>query len=152
MADTLYKSADFQPIHAHDLAILKHFTDYLSGLKTLPNGGAVIAATQRSHVPINLTVNLAIQQVEDKYHKQPITPKDPFEKKYDPRSEAALSNMRVLRIGGLNKEEARGLMEYWAQSGVLRSVVDERTVAEKWALAGHGVVAEIEKGTLKMRI
>ena len=152
MADTLYKSADFRPIHAHDLVILKHFTEYLSGSKDLPNGGAIIAATQRSHAPINLTLNLAIQQAEDKQLKQPITPKDPFEKTYDPRAEAALSKVKILRLGGLDKLEARGLMEFWAQSGVLRSLVDEKTVAEKWSLAGHGVVAEIEKGTLKMRI
>ena len=48
--------------------------------------------------------------------------------------------------------EARALMEYWAQSGVLRQRVDEKTVTAKWALAGNGVVGELERGALRMRI
>jgi small subunit ribosomal protein S29 len=152
MQDTLYRSPEFVPIHAHDLAIIKHLTDYLSGYERLPNGGAVIAATQRSHAPINITMNLSIKQVEDAQEGRRITPKDPFEKKYDLRTQQALAAVQVLRLGGLSKIEARGLMEYWAQSGVLRSVVDERSVAEKWALAGNGVIGEIERGALKMRI
>lgn len=152
MQDTLYRSADFLPIHAHDFAIIKQFTDYLSGARTLPNGGAIIGATQRSHAPKNITVDLAIQQAEEKQQSRPLTAKDPFERRYDPRAEQVLSSVRVLKLAGLSKDEARGLMEYWAQSGVLRSVVDERSVAEKWALAGHGVVGEIERGALKMRI
>jgi len=43
-------------------------------------------------------------------------------------------------------------MEYWAQSGVFRGQVDEKTVTEKWALAGNGIVGEIERGALRMRI
>ena len=43
-------------------------------------------------------------------------------------------------------------MEYWAQSGVLRAQVDERTVTEKWSLAGNGIIGEIERGALLMRI
>lgn len=152
MQNTLYNSHDLRPIHAHDLAILNFFTEYLSGMKSLPNGGAVLAATQRSHANINITMNLAIRQAEDKKLSREITPKDPFERKYDPRAEQALSAMEVLRLEGLSKIEARGLMEYWAQSGVFRTVVDENTVAEKWALAGNGIVGEIERGALRMRI
>ena len=118
----------------------------------LPNGGAFIAATLRSHAPISLSMNLAIQQAMDRVAKQEVTKKDPYEKRYDERADKALKDMEIMYLQGLSKVEARGLMEYWAASGVLRSVVNERTVAEKWALAGNGIVGEIERGALRMRI
>jgi small subunit ribosomal protein S29 len=152
MQESQYRSASFELIHAHDLAIIKHFIDYLSGEKTLPNGGAIIAATQRSHANINKMVDLRIQQAEDQQELRKRTHQDPYEKAYDQRAANALTSIEVLRLQGLSKTEARGLMEYWAQSGVLRTVVDERVVAEKWALAGNGIVGEIERGALTMRI
>ena len=152
MRDSLYRSADFEPIHAHDLAIIRQFTDLLSGASKLPNGGAVLAATSRSHAPLSTSLTLAIKQQEDRQAGREITKKDPFERKYDTRSEQAMNDVEVMKLKGLSKVEARGLMEYWAASGVLRSRVDERKVAESWALAGNGVVAEIERGALMMRI
>ena len=144
--------ADFQEIHAHDLAIVRHFIDYFSGSKKLPNGGAFLAATSRSHAPVSKSMELMIKQAEERQEKRPTTPKDPFEREYDSRSEEGMKGVEVLRLRGLSKVEARGLMEYWAQSGVLRQRVDERSVAEKWALAGCGIVGEIERGALQMRI
>lgn len=152
MQNTLYNAPGLLPIHAHDLAIIKHFTDYLSGAQTLPNGGAIIAATQRSHAPTNITTDLVIKQIQDKQKGYPPRNKNPYEKNYDSRVEKVLANVEVMKLKGISKLEARGLMEYWAQSGLLRSVVDEKTVTEKWALAGNGVVGEIERGTLRMRI
>ncbi|KAM3077571.1 hypothetical protein ACMFMG_006907 [Clarireedia jacksonii] len=153
MANSEYRNADYELIHAHDLAILNHFIQYLSGEKTMPNGGAVMAATNRSHGPISQSSNLAIvQQLERQMGAEAVTKRDPFEKKYDARADKALQKIEVMLLQGLSKEEARGLMEYWAASGVLRQRVDERTVAEKWALAGNGVVGEIQRGALMMRI
>jgi small subunit ribosomal protein S29 len=93
-----------------------------------------------------------IKQAEERQEQRPITPKDPFEREYDTRSEEGMKGVEVLRLRGLSKVEARGLMEYWAQSGVLRQQVDERSVTEKWALAGSGIVGEIERGALQMGI
>jgi small subunit ribosomal protein S29 len=168
MQNSLYRSADFELIHAHDLAILRHFTDYFSGSKTLVNGGAVIGAMARSHAPISRSLELFINQTLEKQTAGEVrTKRDPYEKKYDLRSDKVLGGgagqvqglvsegeggLEVMKLKGLSKLEARGLMEYWAQSGVLRSKVDERTVAEKWALAGNGIVGEIERGALRMRI
>lgn len=147
-----YRSAKYELIHSFDLAIIKKFTDLLSGAATLPNGGAIIAATSRSHAPLSKSLTLAIKQQEDRQNGREVTKLDPFEREYDPRADEALKSVDVLKVGGLNKEEARGLMEYWAQSGVFRGTVNEKLVNEKWALAGSGVVAEIERATLKMRI
>ncbi|EKD15530.1 mitochondrial 37S ribosomal protein mS29 [Drepanopeziza brunnea f. sp. 'multigermtubi'] len=152
MQDSLYRAQDFSLIHAHDLAVIRHFVDHLSGTKKLPNGGAVLAATSRSHAPVSKSLNLAIKQAEDRQAGRNITPKDPFEKAYDARADKVLSSVEVMRLKGLTKREARGLMEYWAKSGVLRCQVDEETVAEKWALAGNGVVAEIQRAALWMRM
>ncbi|KAL5321003.1 hypothetical protein ACEPPN_011813 [Leptodophora sp. 'Broadleaf-Isolate-01'] len=152
MQNSLYRAPDFSPIHAHDLAIMKHFIDHLSGSAVLPNGGAVLAATNKSHAPISKSMNLAIKQAEDRQAGREITQRDPFEKSYDPRVDAALTSIEVLRLKGLSKTEARGLMEYWAKSGVLRCKVDEESVTEKWALAGNGIVGEIQRTALWMRM
>jgi len=81
-----------------------------------------------------------------------LTKRDPYEKKYDERADRVLKGLEILQLKGLSKVEARGLMEYWAKSGMLRSRVDEKTVTEKWAVAGNGIIGEIERNALMMRI
>jgi small subunit ribosomal protein S29 len=163
MRESMYLAPDTSKLHAHDLALVDHFVNYLSGERRLENGGAVLAATSRSHAPNSKSMELVLKQlVEIQRGEEGITEKDPFEKSYDDRVEWALGlgpeeavkagPVEVLKLKGLSKKEARGLMEYWAKSGVLRKRVDEKEVAEKWALAGNGVVAEIERGALRMRI
>lgn len=153
MGLSAYRSASYELIHAHDLALVQHFVTYLSGEKPLPNGGAILGATSRSHAPVSASLELALKQaIEKQQHGEIMTKKDPYGKKYDTRAEDKLKSVEVLKLKGLSKVEARGLMEYWAQSGLLRSRVDERLVTEKWALAGNGIVGEIERGVLRMRI
>lgn len=147
-----YRNVENKFIHCQDLALVKHFMDYISGTAKLSNGGAIIGATSRSHNPISLSLNFAITQALERQENREITPKDPFERKYDEKTTKALRTASAMKVGGLSKDEARGLMEYWAASGVLRQRVDEQTVAEKWALAGHGVAGEIQRGALRMRI
>jgi small subunit ribosomal protein S29 len=153
LQNSAYRDAAFKPIHSHDLAIVGHFMDCLSGKNKLVNGGAVIAATNRSHGPISKSLELAIKQtLEAQQGGEVVTKRDPFEKNYDERSDKVLQEFEVLQLKGLSKLEAMGLMEYWAKSGVLRSRVDEKTVTEKWAVAGNGIVGEIERNALAMRI
>lgn len=155
MQDSLYRAPDYSLIHSHDLTIVKHFMEHMSGSAPLPNGGAVLAATNRSHGPISKSLNLCIAQAKDRQRKvaaKDRVMRDPFERRYDTRAEEGLKGIEVMDLKGLSKTEARGLMEYWAQSGVLRSRVDEETVAERWALSGNGVIGEIQRGALWMRI
>lgn len=73
---------------------------------------------------------------------------------YEPRDskvEAAMQGVRVRRVAGLGMAEARSVMEYYAKSGMVRAAVTEGLVREKWAVAGGGVVGEIEKGSVGMR-
>lgn len=69
-----------------------------------------------------------------------------------PSGLARHSDIGVQRLKGLSKEEAKGLMEYWALSGMLRHKVSEQFVGMKWALSGGGTVGELEKGCIGMRI
>jgi small subunit ribosomal protein S29 len=152
MKDSAYRSPEFELIHAHDLAIIKHFVDYLSGAKKLPNGGAVMAATTKGLHNPSYALSLAIKQQEERQAGKEVTQRDPWTK-FDQRAYDSLQAAAVMRLKGLSKAEARGLMDYWAASGLLRQRVDEGTVAERWIVAGNGIVGELERGALNvMRI
>lgn len=144
-----YRSPTFEPIHSHDLAIVRRFVDLLSGKTKLPGGGAVIAATSRGNSPRNPSMELMIGQQEAKQgliEKAPV--KEPYNRTYDERAEAALANCEVLKLSGVSRSEARSLMEYWAASGLLRTAVDEQNVSDKWILGGNGNLGEMERATL----
>ena len=159
-------TSTFKPVHAHDLALVKVFMDYLSGASPLPNGGLVLAATSASNPPPNPSLDLALAKLEassaerssaqsaDLYNPSPAAP-NPFYD-YDKRVmgifETPQGKIDVQRLHGLPKEEAKGLMEYWAKSGILKYDVDERLVGEKWSLSGGGIVGELERGCVRMRI
>ncbi len=152
MTTTQYLSADVKPIHAHDLAIFKHFMDHLSGARPLPNGGMIIAATSGSNNPKIPSLDLALRQMEARATgSSEIPQQDPFQV-FDERVFQALSGASAQRLLGLTKDEAQGLIEYYAKSGVLRQTVSEALVTEKWALSGGGIVGELERATVRMRI
>lgn len=164
-----YRSPSFELIHSHDLAFVRLFADLLTGSARFPGGGAVLAATSRNNAPRVPSMELALAQREAEKQQQQqqaragaetageaavqIPQRDPFFRGYDDRVEAALRSVDVLRVGGASRLEARALMEYWAASGLFRATVDEKLVAEKWALGGNGVVGEMERAALlTMRI
>lgn len=151
MKKTAYMSSAFKPIHAHDLALVKHWITYLSGAASLPNGGLIVAATSHSNQPKVPSLDLAISQLEARGKELEIPTGDPF-MAYDQRVLESLKGMEVQRLYGLTKEEARGLMEYYARSGVLRQTVSESLVSEKWTMSGGGVVGELERAAIRMRI
>jgi small subunit ribosomal protein S29 len=143
-----YRSPAYELIHAHDLGIVKHFVDYISGAKKFPNGGAVIAATSRGNSPRNPSMELMVAQQEAKQGliEEPV--REPYNRRYDERVEAALANIEVLKLQSLTRSEARSLMEYWAASGLLRTAVTEQALSDKWILGGNGNVGEMEKAAL----
>lgn len=144
-----YRDPAFNPIHAHDLTIVRMFVDAISGKTKFPNGGAVIAATSGNNFLKHPSQELVLSQLEAGQQSSKHIPEpDPYERGYDERVYDALKNCYVQRIEGLSKEKARTLMEYWGNSGMLRHVLDSRTVAEKWALGGHGNVGEMERVAL----
>lgn len=143
-----YRSQSFQLIHSHDLALVRYFCDALGGAVKFPHGGAVLAATSRGNSPIVPSVDLALAQRLAAQTNQEIPQADPFGRRYDERVEAVLQSVQVMKLEGINKAEARSLMEYWAASGVLRAAVDEKTVTGAWSMGGHGNVGEMERASL----
>ncbi|KAL9076816.1 MAG: hypothetical protein Q9161_000801 [Pseudevernia consocians] len=149
MRNTHYISNTYQSIHAHQFTLIKWFLDHLSGASPLPNAGLVLASTSQSNSPVVPSLNLALGQLEGNSAVQ----KDQFAK-YDERVLGVFEKggVEVKRMGGLSKEEARGLMEYWALSGIVRQRVDEGFVGEKWSLSGGGCVGELERAVFRMRV
>ena len=69
---------------------MKHFVDYLGGKKGLPNDGAIIAATSRSHNLISKSIELMILQNQERQVGMEISHRNPFERDFDLRAEEAL--------------------------------------------------------------
>ncbi|KAF2649591.1 hypothetical protein K491DRAFT_697972 [Lophiostoma macrostomum CBS 122681] len=152
MRESDYLSADVKPIHSHDLTLVRHFVDHLSGKVPLPNGGIVLAATSTSNAPsspaLDFSVLLAKARARNAHPSH--TPTwNPY-RVVDQRAMECLANVDTLNVSGLSKEEARTIMEYYAQSGLLRAKVDEKLVAEKWSLAGMGNVGELERTSIRL--
>ncbi|KAI9674426.1 MAG: 37S ribosomal protein S23 mitochondrial [Caeruleum heppii] len=154
MRPSAYRAADYSIIHAHDLIIPSHFISLLSGATPLgPSGGAILAATSGSSPPSAPTFTLRLAQLEGLASglSEPQIPQPgPFEK-IDPRVSEAMTDVEVKRLEGLDTQETRALMEYFARSGVLRRRVDEETVRAGWIVGGRGVVGEVERAVLGVR-
>ena len=158
MRNSEYLSADVKPIHAHDLAIVRHFVDHLSGVKQLPNGGVVLAATSKSNAPSSPAMDFRIKAAQALKAKTSLPQWNPYTS-VDERAMGALKDLEVpeadldiFQVGGLTKEEARSIMEYYAESGMLRRQVDDSLITEKWSLAGMGNIGELERATVRARI
>lgn len=158
MRHSEYMSAEVKPIHAHDLTLIRHFVDHLSGQKKLPNGGMVIAATSQSNAPTSPALDFCIQAARARQKTTDIPQWNPY-KNVDSRVMDALKDLHseskdfdIVDVGGLTKEEARSIMEYYAESGMLRHQVNEGFVTEKWSLAGMGNIGELEKASVRMRL
>lgn len=143
-----YRSPSFDPIHSHDLGLVRLFVDALGGKTHFPNGAAIIGIMTESNKVNIKSVDDALAQAKAAQSNMAIPQRDPFYMKYDERVFDALKGVRVFDVQGVSKPEARTLMEYWAASGVLRSKIDERSVSEKWTLSGHGVLGEMERASL----
>jgi small subunit ribosomal protein S29 len=159
MRHSAYLSAEVKPIHAHDLALVRHFVDHLSGQKKLANGGVVLGATSQSNSPTSPALDFSIQVAQARKVSAESVPQwNPY-KSVDARVMEALKGLHdsspdfdVITVGGLSKEEARSIMEYYAESGMLRHRVDEGFVTEKWSLAGMGNIGELERASVRMRL
>ena len=143
-----YRDPAFNLVHAHDLLTVRTFIDALSGTTDLPNGGGIIATAGGNNSPRISSQDLVLSQIEAGQAGQEIPKPDPYHKGYDDRVYDALKTTTVMRMGNLSKDEARALMDYWGASGLLRAKVDQKTVWEKWALGGGGVVGEMERASL----
>ena len=166
MRTCAYLDRDAKPIHAHELALVKQFSQYLSGHTPLPNGGMVIAATCESNRAASPTLEFCLKHKHAVQHNSKLTPGevsqgaasqpmplpewDPYTVR-DSRVDAAMKDVGAVKLQGLTKDEARGVMEYYAQSGLFRESVTDGMVSEKWTLAGSGIIGELEKASVGVR-
>ncbi|KAI4168228.1 MAG: hypothetical protein LQ343_006556 [Gyalolechia ehrenbergii] len=157
---TGYTAPNMKPIHSHDLTILNWYLSFLSGEAELPNGGIVMAATSQSNAPRVPALDVALSELEGDYTTragQVVAKKEKIPlMRYDERVFETFMGKKgkigVQRLEGLSKEEARGLLEYWARSGMVREKVSEGFVGEKWTLSGGGVVGELQRAVVGMRV
>ncbi|KAG8525352.1 uncharacterized protein KY384_008996 [Bacidia gigantensis] len=150
MRDSKYRDAEFKLIHAHQLELVKWLVSHLSGSQPLTNGGMVLAATSSSNAPSVRTLNMALESLEA---GRTLEGRDALVR-WDERVLGVFERpgLHVQRLGGLDKDEAKGLMEYWARSGVLLDRVDEKRVGEEWVVSGGGILGELERGCIRGRV
>ncbi|KAL4874658.1 mitochondrial ribosomal death-associated protein 3-domain-containing protein [Aspergillus karnatakaensis] len=169
MQNSAYRSANHELIHAHDLVFVRHFLDLLKpgkGKPTLPNGGALLYATSASNNPSIYALDVALKQAAARHAGvDPSAPEFPVPEAFsypDSRVLEALNStkptaakegmLEVQEIGGVTRDEARGFFEYFARSGLLREVINDTWVNEKWTLSGGGLIGELEKVGRRVRV
>ncbi|KAI9374352.1 mitochondrial ribosomal death-associated protein 3-domain-containing protein [Aspergillus egyptiacus] len=162
MTETEYFGPDLKRIHAHDFVFVRHFLSLLKPGKdkaVLPNGGAIIYSTSTSNNPHVYSFDIALKQVAARHAGvDPSTSEFPQPEPYsyvDSRVLEALEStkptvakegmLQVQTLGGLTRDEARGFLEYFARSGLLRESITDEWVSEKWTLAGGGLIGELER-------
>jgi small subunit ribosomal protein S29 len=70
---------------------------------------------------------------------------------HDKVVQKVMRDVNVWSVEGINRPETRGIIDYYAKSGMLRATVTEALVNEQWAISGRGIIGEIERATLRMR-
>ncbi|MBE7181231.1 MAG: hypothetical protein INR71_08485 [Terriglobus roseus] len=156
MRHSKYMSADYKPVHAHDLALVSWFMSHLGGSSGLASGGMVLAATSESNRPASESLDFAIRQSEFAQAANSVVKGEepvwnPY-KELDAQVMNSVSGAEVLRLRGLSKEEARSVLEYWAKSGIVKDKIDARMVDERWALAGGGIIGGLERNSISWRV
>ncbi|PIA90718.1 hypothetical protein CB0940_10968 [Cercospora beticola] len=151
MRDSAYLDAETRPIHAHELTLVKHFVDALSGRTPLPNGGMVLAAVSQSNRAATHTLDECLERNDAIQDGRKVKDWDPYVA-HDQWVQEVMETVGVRKLEGLTKAEARGIMEYYARSGMLRANVTDSLVSETWTLAGGGIIGQLEHGSVRARI
>jgi hypothetical protein len=139
-----------RPIHAHRLALINHFMSMLSGETELPNGGLILGATSGSNRPSVPTFDICLSNGIARKNLDSTGLWNPFIE-HDKVVQKVMRDVNVWSVEGINRPETRGIIDYYAKSGMLRATVTEALVNEQWAISGRGIIGEIERATLRMR-
>ncbi|KAL1958296.1 hypothetical protein VTO42DRAFT_4613 [Malbranchea cinnamomea] len=162
MTNTAYRNPDYEPIHAHDMTLVRHFLTVLSSPSSLPNGGIALFATSTCNNPRAPALDVSIKQLSFRQAGvDPTSPEFPLPDPYAKLDSRVLSffndannsgsGLRVQELKGITKDDTRALLEYYALSGLLRERISEEVVGEKWTLAGGGVIGELERFGKRIR-
>lgn len=155
MGPTKYRSADFKVVHSHQFTLIQQFLGLLFSKteKALPNGGIVLACTTKSNHPTTPSFDFLVRQIRARNQGMAITDPafplhEPYMKNTDQRVGDLMQSIeytQLTELKGLSRGESKGLLEYFARSGILREQVTDGQVAEKWSLSGGGIVGELCK-------
>jgi len=124
-------------IHSHDLALPNTFLAYLSGKRSFYKGITVAATSSKCSRTLALDAALEGREV------------DPYEK-LDPRIGPSIEGARIIHVDSLSKEEAKALMDYYNESGIMKDPVDIMTFNEKYAVSA-GNPRDLFSTCLRMR-
>ena len=161
MHNTQYRSADYQPIHAHNLTLIRQFTDLLfnqPNAAKLPSGGMILGATSGSNNPTVYAWEIVLRQLKARSAGVAAdSPDFPLPEPYRKVDQSVMklaqgAGVDVQELRGITKDEARGLLEYFASSGIIQDRISEAYVAEKWSLAAGGVIGEVVKFGKRIRM
>jgi small subunit ribosomal protein S29 len=151
----LDREANLHPIHALDLLLPKHFIDHVSGAKSFPNGGITLGATSKSDTiscpPLEVGIRLGQARLESPEANLQVSDFWNPLRRIDQRVMDVLSNLDVITLKGIPKEDTKSLIEYWAYSGMVRERISDSWIGEKWTLSGGGILGELEKSVVRMR-
>lgn len=145
-----YLNPEAEPIHAHELALVRHFVGLLSGKTAMPNGGMVLGAISESNRAAARTLDASVERIVAKQEGKQPPAWDPYTA-YDKWVQEAMVTVSAKKLLGLSKAEARGVMEYYAHSGMLRQTVTDGLVSEKWTLSGGGIIGQVENSSVRAR-
>lgn len=162
MGETRYRSSDYKVIHAHQFTLVKQFLDLLfsEGQNSLGNGGIVMGVTTKSNHPTTPAFDMVARQIRARQEGIEMTDSkfplgDPYAKMPDPRVAELFhpdTQTTITELRGLSRVESKGLLEYFAKSGIFRAAVTDSEVAEKWSLSGGGIVGEMCKLGSRTRV
>ncbi|KAI5795703.1 mitochondrial ribosomal death-associated protein 3-domain-containing protein [Geopyxis carbonaria] len=135
-----YRTPEFTPIHAHDLALPAAFVAFLNGARSFASGGLVLAATTAACA--------RTEALEFALRNEAL----PAYSKLDSRIAPSVEGAAVLRMDAMGRNEAEALLEYCRRSGLVprRERLPESEVTERIAVAG-GLPAEIVRGAVRIR-
>jgi len=164
MTQSAYRAADYSKIHAHQFTLIRHFLSLLFGKKDVtlgPAGGMVLGATSGSNMPGNYTLDIALKQLGARTSTPPIaadSPDFPLPEPYQKLDKRVMDMfnteegaLQLKKLEGLSKAEAKGLLNYFARSGLLRTKITDEVVAEKWSLSSGGLVGFVEQAAVRTR-
>lgn len=157
-----YRSAEFELIHAHQLILIREFVSMLfsqPSASQLANGGMILAATSGSNSPSFPSFSLLLRQLIARASGLQVTDKEfPMPEPYRKIDQRVLNLLggsdetTVQTLRGLSRNESRGLLEYFARSGILKESITEAAVGEKWSLSGGGVIGELANLGTRVRV
>ena len=158
---TKYRSSDFKFIHAHQFLFIRQFMQLLfhTPAPGLANGGMILAATSGSNSPLAPSFDILLRQMAARAKGLQMTDADfPLPKPYQNVDQRVLDLFRggedtqVQELSGLTQYEAKGLLEYYARSGILKETLTDTKISEKWTLSGGGIVGELTKFGSRVRV